>query len=88
MGFDEPMTRDPLFWAGIGLGAVLGIIGVIIRDVDGGFAVWSVLCTVFSTTWLGTGGIGVLIRGYFRRRRDRTADLRLLLTDVPIKETE
>ncbi|NEA34345.1 hypothetical protein [Streptomyces sp. SID13031] len=83
------MTRDPLFWAGIVLGTVLGIIGVITRDLSGGSAVWAVLCGVFGFTWLVAGGLGVVIRGYFRRRRDRKADIGLLLKDgVQLKEVE
>lgn len=81
MGFDEPMTRDPLFWAGIVLGAIIGVAGVITQDLSGGYAVWSVICGTASVTWIGTGGIGVVIRGFFRRRRDRKADLDLLLKD-------
>jgi hypothetical protein len=79
MGFDEPMVRDPLFWVGIVAGAILGVIGVITRDLSGGEALWSVLCTIGATTWLLAGGVGVVIRGYFRRRRDKKADLELLL---------
>jgi hypothetical protein len=88
MGFDEPMTRDPLFWVGLVVGAISSLIGVIVRDLSFGFGVWSVLCGTFTFTWLWAGGIGVLIRGYFRRRRDRNADLRLILSDVPVKEVE
>ncbi|WP_328330336.1 hypothetical protein OHA70_08465 [Kribbella sp. NBC_00382] len=82
------MTRDPLFWGGLVLGAVGGVIGVIVRDLSFGDAAWAVFCGTITFTWLGAGGIGVLIRGYFRRRRDRSADLKLILSDVPVKEAE
>jgi hypothetical protein len=39
--------------------------------------------------WVGTGGIGVLIRGFFRRRRDRKADIDLLTKEgAQLKEIE
>ncbi|MEV8374011.1 hypothetical protein AB0P21_14820 [Kribbella sp. NPDC056861] len=89
MGFDEPMVRDPLFWVGIVTGAIFGVIGVFTRDLSGGVAVWSVLCTTGATTWLLAGGVGVLIRGYFRRRRDKKADIDLLMKEgVQLKEVE
>jgi hypothetical protein len=75
MGFDEPMTRDPLFWAGLLVGAVGSVIGVIVRDLSFGDAAWSVVCGTFTFTWLIAGGIGVLIRGGFRRRRERNAQI-------------
>jgi hypothetical protein len=75
MGFDEPMTRDPLFWVGLVVGAISSLIGVIVRDQSFGYSVWAVLSGTLSFTWLGTGGIGVLIRGYFRRRRERIAQI-------------
>jgi hypothetical protein len=75
MGFDEPMTRDPLFWVGLVVGAISSLIGVIVRDQSFGDSVWAVLCGTLSFTWLGTGGIGVVIRGYFRRRRERNAQI-------------
>lgn len=88
MGFDEPMTRDPLFWVGLVVGAIGSVVGVVVRDESFGYSVWAVLCGTVSFTWLGAGGIGVLIRGYFRRRRDRSADLKLILSDIPVKEAE
>ncbi|WP_020385433.1 hypothetical protein [Kribbella catacumbae] len=89
MGFDEPITRDPLFWIGLVAGVVAGVVGVFVNDLSGGYAVWSVIATTFSTTWLGTGLFGVLIRGVYRRRRDRKADLDLLMKDgAQLKESE
>ncbi|MFI5711195.1 hypothetical protein [Kribbella sp. NPDC051620] len=82
------MTRDPLFWVGLVVGAIGSVIGVVVRDQSFGSAVWAVFCGTISFTWLGAGGIGVLIRGYFRRRRDRAADLELILSDVPVREVE
>lgn len=89
MGFDEPITRDPLFWIGLVAGAVAGVVGVFVKDLSGGDAVWAVITSTISVTWLGTGLFGVLIRGAYRRRRDRKADLDLLMKDgAQLKETE
>lgn len=89
MGFDEPVHRDPLFWIGVVVGFANGMILVFVRDLSGVSAVWSVITSTAGVTWLGAGVIGVLIRGAFRRRRDRNADIDLLLKDNGhLRETE
>lgn len=89
MGFDEPVHRDPLFWIGVIVGFANGIVVVFVTDLSGGNAAWSIITSTAAVTWLGTGVIGVLIRGAYRRRRDRNADIELLLKDdVQLRETE
>jgi hypothetical protein len=56
-----------------------------------GSASWwgSSISSTVTFTWVGTGGIGVLIRGLFRRRWDRKADIDLLTKEgAQLKEIE
>ncbi|WP_344209467.1 hypothetical protein [Kribbella sancticallisti] len=89
MNYDEPMTRDPLFWAGIAIGVALGVTGVVVQDHSGWDAVWRVILSTISVVWVGTGLIGTSVREFYRHRRDRRADIELLLKeDAVLKETE
>jgi hypothetical protein len=89
VNFDEPMTRDPLFWAGIVIGTVWAVISVAAGNLTGLDAVWTVVASIVATTWVGAGVIAALIREFYRRWRDRRADLGLLMKeDAVLKETE
>lgn len=76
------MTRDPLFWAGIVVGAVWAVISVVTADLTGLDAVLTVVASIVATTWVGAGVLGALIRGLYRRWRDRRSDLKLVLKEI------
>lgn len=89
MNFDEPMTKDPLFWAGIVVGAVWAVVTVLANDLTGLDALVTVVASIVATTWVVAGVVAATIRELYRHRRDRKADIELLLKeDAVLKETE
>jgi hypothetical protein len=89
VNFDEPMTRDPLFWAGIVVGAVWGVVTILRQDLTGFDAVLTALASVVGSTWVLAGILATLVRELYRHWRDRRADIELLLKeDAVLKETE
>lgn len=89
MNFDEPLTKDPLFWAGLVVGLAGGLWGVLAKDLSGGDAVWLMVTSLFGGVWFWAGLIASNIRELYRRHRDRRSDIALLLKeDAVLKETE
>jgi LytS/YehU family sensor histidine kinase len=89
VNFDEPVNSDPLFWGGIVVGIVAGVVNVVVRDLHGGDAVWSMVTSVAASTWGLAGVLGTTIRELYRRQRDRRGDIALLLKDgAELKEIE
>ncbi len=82
MNFDEPMTKDPLLWVGLVVGAVWGVVTVIANDLTGVSALLTLVTSVVATTWVGAGILAATVRELYRHRRDRRAYI-----DVSSKKT-